>query len=1037
MSLASPLPDSQEPEPQSKRPTAPIEAEAFAELAFDEEPESGAPEPRPADAPEPQPRRRFRRRLVTRLLFLLLGSILLPLTVEGLWFYYRTYQETLLLNLQREEVVLGFAFTDLNEWLVQRRARIEVALQTRDVQDALQTLQNASPESRRFVNARTILFHRLTERTRTEGGVPLYADFVFVGPDQYVLAATERTWEKQPLTELPFGPGLLASWSMAVEQPVHWIYENSEEGSQLGLGSAYPIRDANGELQGVLVGLSTDMMLRATLRNLRRWLPQGSAALVTANGAAFVWNPARQTLEPASADDPLGQTLRQAADVLAAQPSGVTLLEPYGGLRAIAARFGMGAVKRLVPYEHMSQTALFPLWWLDAPGIIGLVGWVEPLRLGVAISLPEAEAVAGVFHLLRLRLWVWGALILSTVGVAVVFGRDLLRRTQDLVQVAEAFAQGQWDVRAEVVGNDEMALLAYTFNDLADQLQATYATMERELNLRTQQVQLVVTMATVALEGGASSEQVLRTILERMHERFPSFAYLSLRLWLGSEVSWQLATRLSKLPQAVNLALRSFETHLSDEVRKSMDMQTWLNQSGQSLRLPPPLNWMIGLPLMTPQHFLGVLFVGGTEAEPPGEYDRFALRLLARQMTLVLEFLYLARGQNLEAEKHHILRGILERLPTLTHPTRVIPALVDVLTATRAQGVLLTPLPQLTDAWGIAYPQVAAKSENQPVTMRNLLSLISDGPAHIAVEEGETVGLGTLARLYQWQVLGLYPIRNPDGKVLAIWVRGARPGEGEMPLDREREQLFTELLGWVFVYADMQQRLSVWEVVQRILEYAPEAPSEGHLYLRAWELLQNYLPEADFFVASYRGGNLAYTFVYPYGQRYYHTTVTPLEQALIQQVLERGQPLLLSDKHKIITQVGRAVRGSARIPESWLGVPVRLGQLRLGVIGLIQRDRAHAFGHEQQGYLTTLAQGLAGVMYAVQQEGRLRQRITREQSLRTFAQLLTGLTDVRNMLELSAKEIQRLFEAKLVEIELFANPIETPTPSEKGEEHRS
>ncbi|NPA31728.1 MAG: GAF domain-containing protein [Chloroflexi bacterium] len=1030
MSMPAVPPDPESRDPEAVPPVPPADTEAFADLAFDEEPASG-----PSDAAEARasgrPRRRFRRRLVLRLVALLLVSILLPLTIEGIWFYYRSYEEAVQLNLRREELVLDSAFMEFNEWMVQRSARMDVALNTQDVQEALHTLWTASTQSRRFANARLTLFDRLFERSRIEVGAPLYIDFALVTPDRRVLVATQTDWEGRSLDQVPFGPSLAAHWeTLQARKAQHWVYpvpQTRPTDDALAVASAYPLYDAQGRFRGVLVGISSDLMIQKTLVRMTRWLPQGRAAFATSDGTVYTWDASMQTLRPT----PWPQLSHVVAS-LRSKPQHTVLLGRYRGLYALLARWGLGPVQRLVPYTHTDVQTSFPLWWVDLPGIVGLAGWVDPLEAALVVTMPEQAAVAGVLELLRLRLLVWAALLALTLGVAVLFGRRLLRQVQDLVSVAEAFAQGRWDRRAEVVGNDEMALLAYTFNDLADQLQETYATMERELNLRTQQVQLVVTMATVALERGPDASQVLQTILQRMSERFPRFAYLSLRLWHAPDQGWQPAGRVSRLPQAVNLALRSFEPHLASEVGRALDMRMWSNQEGQSLRLPPPLTWMVGVPLTTPRRLLGVLFVGGVDPTLPGEYDRFALRLLARQLSLVLEYVHLQRGQALEAEKQRVMSCLLQRLPTLSHSSYLIPALVECLTKAQAEGILLVPVPELTDVWSVAYPQ--QEQEQTTPSVRNLLSLVSEGPTHLVVEEGEGLGIAALARRYNWQTLGLYPVRDPQGRLFAVWARGTRSGESEMPLDRAREQLFTELVGWAFLYVDMQQRLSVWEVVQKILEYAPEAPSEGHLYLRAWDLLQKHLPEADFFVASYRGGNPAYTFVYPYGQRYYHTTVTPAEQALIQQVAERGQPLLLSDKHKVIAQIGKAVRVATRIPESWLGVPVVLGRQRLGVIGLVQWERPRAFSEEHRSYLFTLSQGLAGVMYAIQQEGRLRRRIEREQSLRTFAQRLAGLTDVRNMLEFSAAEIQRLFEAYQVEIELFSATEPAPSDGDASQE---
>ena len=1015
-----PIPsDAEDRAPEGASPAVPPgDAEAFTDLAFDEEIEAESSASSSRVQVEP-PHRRFRRRLLLRLALLLFISVFLPLSLEGVWFYYRAKNEAVQLHLRRQEVVLDIVFADLNQWLVQRRARVETALTTHEAREALTALWTASSKTHRFTRARDTLLTLLKESASSSGTPPLYTDFAVIASDHRVLAASRAEWEGRTLDDTPFGPSLKSLLGIHTQDDVaHWVYPLTQTDATdgvLGIGTVFPLQDDNGASRGWLVGLADDRILRQALTRLNQWLPDTQSAFVTADGHVYVWDPDQHTLQ--KTDQPF---LQSVTAQVAEQPRQMVVLGDPTPLQEFLARWGLGSAARLVPYPTSQVSGPFPLWRVDAPDLVGLVGWMEPLRAALVVTSPEAAAAGGVLELLPLRLVVWGVLLAFVVGVAVLFGRNLLRQVYDLARVAEAFAQGRWDQRADVLSNDEIGFLAYTFNKLADRLQETYTTMERTLSLRTHQMRLVVTMASVAMEVGPRPGEALSTILQRMSERFPQFAYLSLRLRHTSEQGWQPGARVSRLPQAANVALRSFEAHLADEVGRTMHLQTWTNDEGEHLPLPPPLNWMVGVPLSTPRQLMGVLFVGGVDANPPDEHDRVALQLLARQLSLVLEYLHLRRGQALEMEKQRVTRFLFARLSALRHSSHVAPILVEGLTEVNAQGVLLLPVPEVTDVWDVAYPAPSGRTNTTP-TIRNLLPLIGEGPAHLDVGEGDSLGLASLVRRYGWRTVGLYPVQDPSGRILAVWMRGAGANEHEAPIDRERERLFAHLLGWAFVYADLHQHLSVWEVIQKILAYAPEAPSEGHLYLRAWDLLQHHLPQSDFFVTSYRGGAPA-TFVYPHGQRYYHTTVTPVEKILIQQVLERGQPLLLSDKHKIIAQAGKIMRVSTRVPESWLGVPVVLGSQRLGVLGLVQWTQARAFSDEHLTYLHILGQGLAGVMYYIQQEGRLRRRIEREQSLRTFAQQLTRSADTRNLLEFSAAEIQRLFEAREVEIELFASP---------------
>ena len=67
-------------------------------------------------------------------------------------------------------------------------------------------------------------------------------------------------------------------------------------------------------------------------------------------------------------------------------------------------------------------------------------------------------------------------LLLFAGGIAIAVGHFLSAALTDRIvtlnQAAQEIARGQLDVRVPVVGNDEMASLARTFNDMAEQLQA-------------------------------------------------------------------------------------------------------------------------------------------------------------------------------------------------------------------------------------------------------------------------------------------------------------------------------------------------------------------------------------------------------------------------------------------------------------------------------------------------------------------------------------------------------------------------------------
>ncbi len=100
--------------------------------------------------------------------------------------------------------------------------------------------------------------------------------------------------------------------------------------------------------------------------------------------------------------------------------------------------------------------------------------------------------------------------ILASLLLAAVVERSISRPVAELRTGAEAFAQGDFQVSIPAIGEDELSLLARTFNRMAVEILHSYSEMEAQVNARTRDLE----RRTAYLQAGAEVSQATAAILD-------------------------------------------------------------------------------------------------------------------------------------------------------------------------------------------------------------------------------------------------------------------------------------------------------------------------------------------------------------------------------------------------------------------------------------------------------------------------------------------------------------------------------------------
>jgi signal transduction histidine kinase len=128
----------------------------------------------------------------------------------------------------------------------------------------------------------------------------------------------------------------------------------------------------------------------------------------------------------------------------------------------------------------------------------------------VAVSLsPDAELAAVRGAGMRLAVFLLIAMA-GIVGIGALLSRFILAQLKPLLATNRALGKGELSARAPVVSDDELGELARGVNEMAEQLQASYETLEMRVDERTEEVQRLLKERT---EFFASLSHELRTPL--------------------------------------------------------------------------------------------------------------------------------------------------------------------------------------------------------------------------------------------------------------------------------------------------------------------------------------------------------------------------------------------------------------------------------------------------------------------------------------------------------------------------------------------
>lgn len=293
---------------------------------------------------------------------------------------------------------------------------------------------------------------------------------------------------------------------------------------------------------------------------------------------------------------------------------------------------------------------------------------------------------------------------------------------------------------------------------------------------------------------------------------------------------------------------------------------------------------------------------------------------------------------------------------------------------------------------------------------------------------------------------------SADGREVAVpvQVRGevvatiaARRGPGDPAWAKDDVAVLESVAGQIGLslenarqYAEEQRRVSELEVVNRISQGVSQLLRLDSLFRVVYAQIGQVLPGVDVSIGLYdpAADAIEYPFVAEAGE-FSQRPPALLGVDLAAQVLRTRQALLLTDDllHQAeILGIGLPTPA----PASWLGVPLLVGDSALGLLIVEDPTQAGRFTEDDLALLTTVAAQVATAIQNDRLLGQTQRAARRERLIREITSKVRRSPDIRTILDTTARELGRAFNATRTTVRLGSPPPGGPPgnvpPSEEG-----
>jgi len=955
--------------------------------------------------------KKFRGKLAHRMVLLLVPAVLIPVIVIGVIITRRSQD---MLQQQVGEQLLQAERNmqaQISEWLLAKSARINVVTHRQSFADAAHDLLTRGHHEPQFNAAQRDIINELKAINQHETH-PLFTAFLILSPDYRIIASSEPAWMGIELRDSALAkliaqigkksPPQGLSWFNAIPPSVEALTPNafgtvhflihaippvSSTTERSILFTVMPYTDTASGQSLYIIGISEELALEELLQNLSQRYPNSIGYFLLPDGTYLSIDPATNSLVAQKAPDALIQGFAPESDLTA-------------------------TVQYLSPVR---QTEAF-----------SVAQWIPELNAAIGLEIPHSILTRRPDAMLPFARKLLFFVAIFIAGIIWLMATYISRPIMNVAQTARSFAEGDWSARSPVTRNDEIGLLAHTFNQMADEISQFYRSLEQQVQERTEQVRTASEVAALAASATDLSEIMRRTV-NLIVTRFPQYYHASVFLIddnddavleestgpIGEQMKRQGHRLKVGSPSVVGWAAQHRQPRIASDVAE--DPIHFKNP------LLPETRSEAGIPLIVGDRVVGVLDVQSKNPHAFDEQSVVTLQTLASQLAAAIHNAQLREQAEMGLGETQRLYQISRRLASARTEQDIIDVSIESLKELPFISAVF-----VRDEQGKSYRLLATHHPEQPessldttyttLPANEIKQYLPDNSPLVFNDLRTAPTRNLLTRLAASMGCAsvTYLTVSADKTPVAIVMLGSQqPGAftiGRLQPYTTLAEIASAALERTNALVSAERRLQEFRVIVRLIQSIGKATSPGTFYRTLYEELRQLFGEVGLMVALYDPlkRQIEVPYAHEQGQEdLLRIAPFSLGEGLLSHVINTRQPLLITrNAEERLRQLGAKVAGKPA--KSWLGVPLITGDQLIGALVLQDTENENRFKEEDVNFVTAIATSIALLLHKVHLVARTENAYQRERLLFDISQqaqtaninemLQTAITGLQNAL---------------------------------------
>ena len=933
----------------------------------------------PAPPAVDTPQKRYKGSLTGTLVRTLLIFTFIPLALMAGTAYFRTRGLLRDQAISQSENLLSNQLKIVNGEIVSKQEMIEKRLASSAFSTTIELALHANPQSKEFRDIRQGFVNEM-QSANTNDGQPVFDQFFLVDKDGIIKVASNPDWENQTLN--------ISLFEDAEESVSHALYGLSPiYTDELVLVTMAPYKTLRGSVLGTIVGVSEKESLQQLVQPLNGLSPFASTYYILSDNQFIGSDPVTGELIKINAStdqNELGANLLSLKESNSEKSIALDVTSPTG------------------------EASLAQLLWF--PG----------MQSGIVLEISN-DKIYGEIASLAPFTFLLVLVTLAGTGVALTLGiRRVIQPLRSLSEITRKFAEGDWNLRANVGSDDEVGVLATSFNYMANEIGEVYHSLEQKVEERTRQIQTASEVAQ-SITTISNLDDMLTKTTELLVQQFGykqasvymlerSGNYIDFKAGSGAatkalaEKNYRIKTNS---PSIIGWVVSNNRPRIASDV--SEDPLHLKNE------LIPDTRSEASVPISLGTLVLGVLDV---QSDRPGAFSKdtiIMLQTLASQIATAIQTAGLIETSQVNFEE-------LERL---YRSSRLITEAGNEEQVLTISGQILKDVPYPTILLQVDQNQlhvISSADAVQGITSINQLppnfeaeyAEINDyllrGPVITTPTEATIPpAFHELIRQLEVTSAAFIPIKNRSG-LFAVILIGAR----DRVLTNTTIQLYSNLAD---LMSSTLEKIEAVHQTERHLREVESLASINELISSEADLqsffrallgkIQQIIGDYNMIVALYdeRSNTISVPFSYE-NKHIISIDPFPLGEGLTSILLRTHQPLMLVENtEKRAIELGAKVAGKPA--RSWMGAPMLVQNKPIGALIIQDLEHDHAFDDNDLKFFTTITSQVAGVINNVH---LLNESQRKAIQIETAAEIARDISGSLNLDELLIKAVNFIRE---------------------------